>query len=225
MKVRKLPRRINAVPSKPVKSDISISIEQSHARQIAELPKEQLQIVVDAIMEGVRYDDLIQYMANQGWLTVSEKTFKQYLTAFKRVYPELLRRNDDLDLNGVVDPSKPGLDPVALQEQLVRVQSQRIRVGLEFEKRTQITNQHLHKDIRTQRENIEVLAQMKGLTAGAGRPSADQASQQSATGSAAAQEAMRHADKSEGAQERLVGTIGNLMELIAKKQKRETVQS
>lgn len=222
MKVRKLPRRINATPNRPAKSDLSVNIEQSHARQIAELPKPQLQVVIDALMEGVRYDDLITYMGNQGWLTVSEKTFKQYLTAFKRVYPDMLKRDADLDLNGLVDPSKPGLDPIAHLEQLIRVQSQRLRVGVEFEKKTEIVNQHLHKDMRTQRENLEALATLKGMTPTAGRPSGE--TQNTATSNMAAQEAMRNADKSEASQEKLVGAMSGLMELIQKKQKRETIQ-
>jgi hypothetical protein len=134
----------------------------------------------------------------------------------------MLKRDADLDLNGLVDPLKPGLDPIATLEQLIRVQSQRIRVGVEFEKKTEIVNQHLHRDMRTQRENLETLAALKGMTPTAGRPSGE--GQNTATNNMAAQEAMRNADKSEMAQEKLVGAMGGLMDLIRKKQARETIQ-
>jgi hypothetical protein len=223
VKVRKLPRRINATPHKPQKSDLSISIEQSHARQIAELPKEQLKTVIDALMEGARYDDIITFFANQGWLNVTEKTFKQYLTAFKRVYPDMLKRDEDEDLNGMIDPRKPGLDPIAMAEQLVRAQSQRIRIAMNFEKDAKLTIQHTHKEIRTQRENLEFLAELRGMKQGAGRPSAESADL--ATNNVAAQEAMRDADKGEGAQERLVSSMGSLLDLMQKKAKRSEALS
>jgi hypothetical protein len=158
------------------------------------------------------------YFGDQGWLNVQEKTFVQYIQAFKRTYPDMIgTETDDMHLNHYVDPRQPSLDEEVQLEQLIRMQKVRIGIGMKFEKSTSIVNQHLHKDINTTIELVKTLAQMRGKMAGAGRPSAE--AHHPMTNEA--KEALRKSEQSEIQTERLAGLFSKFSTLVRKKQETE----
>jgi hypothetical protein len=188
------------------------------------LPKAQLDILRNALIEGSRPVAIAAYFGDQGWLTVQEKTFVQYIQAFKRTYPEMLSGVDPMsedgkaDLNNHVNPRQPSLDEEVVLEQLIRTQKSRVAIGLAFEKQTSIVSQHLHKDINTTLELVKTLAQMRGKMAGAGRPSAE--AHHPMTNEA--KEALRKSEQSEQQSERLATLFSKFTTLVRKKDEQET---
>lgn len=155
-------------------TDLSHSITASHAKQVRELPKYQLDVVVNSLREGIRPTQISYYFGEQGWLNVTEKTFTQYVQAFRRMYPEMIGQNDDeMHLDHYVDPRNPHLDEEAILEQAIRMQKIRLGIGLKFEKETGLMNRDLHRDVNTMNTMVETLAKMRGRMMGAGRPSSD----------------------------------------------------
>lgn len=213
-----MPRRTEATP-KPT----PISSDESGAQQIANLPALQKAVVIDAIKSGYRNIDIAAMFAEQGWLTVSEKTFIQYLSWYKRIYSrELVPDQEDTtgprapsysNLDGVIKKLQPRLDEEAALEQVVRLQSVRLRMGVQFEQSTGIVNSHLHKDVNSTLEALKTLATMRGRLSGQGRPSAHAA--QPVTQDAAAQ--LRAAELSEQAQDGMAQSLEKLMGLLKEK--------
>jgi hypothetical protein len=179
-----------------------------------DLPRAQLDVLTNALREGVRPVAVAAYFGDQGWLTVTEKTFIQYIQAFKRTYPErIAKEDDDTHLNHYVDPRQPNLDEEAQVEQLIRMQKIRLGIGMKFEKNTGIVSQHLHKDINTTIELVKTLAQMRGKMVGAGRPTAE--GHHPMTNEA--KEALRKTEATEVQTERLVGLMGKFAQLVKSK--------
>lgn len=166
--------------------------------------------MVEAIREGAKSGDIARYFAEEGWLTVKEATFVQYLTAFKRIYPELIVGGGGNSINSLVSPRQPSLDEEAQLEQLIRVQKSRLKIGMDFETNTGILNQHLHKDINATVNMVEQLAKMRGKLSGAGRPAEGSNVQMPAE----AQEQLRKSASSEHSQDRMASLIGKLGSLI-----------
>ena len=196
--------------SKPIST--TETVERSHAKQIIDLPREQLELIIQSIREGVKAVDIAGFFAEQGWLTVTDKSFRQYLGAFKRLYPDMIRGSSSnrLDQLEGVDPRQPGIDEEVLLDQLLRVQKQRIGVGLKFELDSGFSNKDLHKDIQTMRELIETKATINGrLKSGAGRPTRN-----SAPMSADASDALRKVDEGEQSQDRMVSITTELSKLV-----------
>jgi hypothetical protein len=231
MRVKPLPRRVKAptasfvpgLPAREEKSEVSKTIERSHARYVRELPAKRLEVVIDAIKDGTRLVDIAAFFAGEGWLTVTEKTFVQYLIAFKRLYPELL---DDTDaetstsntsmtnksnLSGLVSKNKPALDTEKTIEQLIRVQSMRLRRGTNFELSTGLVNQHLHKDILATKELLESLERIRGGGAKVG-------SKHHTPVNSEAAEQLRKAETSEVSADKLGLLVGQLVSLNEQKQ-------
>jgi len=94
------------------------------------------------------------------------------------------------------------------------VQSVRTRIGIQFEKSTGIMNQHIHKDLNTTHEMLKTLATMRGRLSGPGKPGAN--GQQPVSNEAG--EALRRADQSEAAQDKMANLVGKLVNLAEEKQ-------
>lgn len=211
IKVRPKPRKIRSAESisSPPKRPVTVVVETSHAHQILHLPLKQRQVVIEAIKEGNSVSDIARFFSEQGWLRVTENTFKQYLFAFKRVFPEMCEGNSDETIDSIVDGKRPNLDEEAELERLYRLQKVRLKIGVDFEKNSGFLNNDLHKDVKTGAEILERLANMRGKTKGAGRPSANQTQ---VTPEAA--ESLRRVDVGEAAQERLASAVGGLINLV-----------
>lgn len=213
--VKKLPRRVRAAPGvilKPTASEVSEQIVASHAKQINDLPTEQKAVVISALREGLRMADIARFFGEQGWLSVKEQTFVQYLQAFKRKYPEQLRGPDDETLSGLVSPLQPNLDEENNLEQLIRAMGIRLRIGMDFEKNTGILTDKMHKEFETAGNLIERLAKIRGKMTGAGRPTKDSVPLPNE-----AREQLRNSDRSEQAQERIATLMGRLASLVEAK--------
>lgn len=221
-KVKPKPRKVRSteeITSQP-KRPATIVVETSHAHQILHLPLKQREIVIRAIKEGNSVSDIARFFSEQGLLRVTENTFKQYLFAFKRIFPEMCEGNDDTSIDSIVDGKRPQLDEEMELERLVRLQKVRLKVGVDFERNTGFLNNELHKDIKATGELIEKLASIRGRTKGAGRPSAHNV----ATTPAAA-EALRSVDVGEAAQERLVSAVSGLVSLVKRSNDTNSSQS
>lgn len=186
------------------------------------MPKYQLDVVTTSLREGIKPGQIAYYFGDQGWLTVSEKTFTQYIQAFRRLYPELLGANDDeLHLDHYVDPRKPKMDEEDMLEQMIRMQKIRLGVGLQFEKNTGMLNKELHKDINSTVNMVETLARMRGKMMGAGRPSAESLVQMPNE----AKEQLRANDQNEVGQTKLSSMFENLGRLLELKQKTDATET
>jgi hypothetical protein len=169
--------------------------------------------VVAAIRQGAKNSAIVQYFAENGWLTVTEKSFNQYLGAFKRVNAAEIRDYEDEEsLDGIVRPDLPALDEEMVVEQLIRVNARRIRKGVDFELDTGLVNKDLHKDILATNTLVETLGKLRGKTAGAGRPS-----QQMVGVPVQAQETLRKADNSEATQDKLANLVTQLIGVTSAK--------
>ena len=193
------------------KRSSSVIVEESHARQILNLPGTQRKIVIKAIQEGTSVSSISKYFSEQGWLKVAENTFTQYLIAFKRVYPELCEGNDTSTLDHLVDGKRPNLDEEVELERLYRMQKIRLKVGLEFEQNTSFLNKDLHKDVLAGKDLLESLATLRGKRTGAGRPTGANSSVP-LTNEAA--ESLRKVDNGEAAQVRMVTAMSELIGLV-----------
>jgi hypothetical protein len=197
----------------PTQADATIIVENSGAKHIKELPRTQYSLVLESLRDGITMDALAAFFGQQGWLQVSEKTFKQYLGAFKRTYPELLDGEDDNNLNSIVSKRKPMIDEEQMLEQLIRVQSRRIKLGVDFEIQTSIVNKELHKDINATRDLVSELARLRGKGNSVGRPSSNQV----ATIGNEARETLRTLDQGEAAQDKLTLMFSQLAPLLKAK--------
>lgn len=186
------------------------------------MPKDQLAALIDALNEGAKPDAIASFFGEQGWLLVSENTFRQYIYAFKRVYPELLVGGSAKTLDGIVDPRKPKLDAEAHLEQLIRVGARRLRIGFDFEERTTLLNQNLHKDFRTQGELIEKLVALRngGTKPGVGRPA-----QNNAVTSPEAADSLRKVSTNEEKQEKIAGLMTSIVGLMERRKSVETLST
>lgn len=215
MRKLKLKRKIGAIRGEVEKPTATQTVEQSGARQIRDLPTEQYELVIEALRENAPLDAIVGFFSDQGWLTVTDKTFKQYLGAFRRVYPDLIRGENETNLDSIVSKKKVAFDEEAYLEQLARVQSRRLKLGVEFEINTGIVNQHLHKDMAEARELATTLAKMRGKGMQVGRPGANQASTASST---EAKEQLRSLDQGAAAQDKLTTLFGQLAPLLKARQ-------
>ena len=213
IRVRPKPRIIRSeqeLKTEPDKRPSSVIIETSHARQILNLPNFQREIVIEAIKEGSQVGEIARYFSEQGYLRVSENTFKQYLTAFKRLYPELVSGGAEDSIDSIIDGKRPSLDEEVELERLIRMQKVRLKVGVDFEKNTRFINGSLHRDVTATAKLIELLADVRGKLKGTGRPGANAG----APISNEANEQLRAVDLGEAAQEKLVNSLGSLMSLV-----------
>jgi hypothetical protein len=171
--------------------------------------------VVTSLREGIKPKEIAYYFGEMGWLTVSEKSFTQYIQAYRRIYPEEIGGNaDQQHLDHHIDPRNPHLDEEAALEQLIRMQKVRLGIGLKFEKDTGLLNNHLHKDINATTEMVETLAKMRGRMMGAGRPSSESLQQMPNE----AKEQLRENDQREVQQTRLSNLFERLGGMLKEKQ-------
>lgn len=209
-------RKISAADA-PKRNPTTVSIEQSHAKQIRELPSEQYRVVIQSLAEGVKSGDIARYFAEEGWLRVKENTFVQYLTAFKRIYSAEIRIGGDEEsqrsLGVLVSARQPHLDEEVVLEQLIRVQNTRIKQAIDFERSSGLTMPNLHKDVNLAVTAVETLAKVRGKLAGAGRPSAESLQPVSTE----AQEQLRKSAQSEGVQDKMAGMVNRLAGLLTQK--------
>lgn len=218
IKARPKPRIIRSsdVVQHPPKRAASVVVEQSHARHILNMPQKRRAVIIKAIQEGNKIGEIARFVSEEGWLTVSENTFKQYLMAFKRLYPEMCEGNDSETLDHLVDGKRPAVDEEVELERLLRMQKVRLKVGVDFELRAGFLNKEIHKDVIATKDILESLATLRGKRSGAGRPSNGAA----ITNEAA--ESLRKVDVGEAAQERLVSAVSGLIGLVNGKNRTQT---
>jgi len=197
----------------PTKTEQSATVERSMARQVAELPPDQLAIVVNSLKENAKPGVIANFFAEQGWLTVSEKTFRQYIMAFRRIYPEAVRGHGE-GMDSHVDPRNPHLDEEDVLDQLIRVQKVRIGRALDFEKNTNLPMKDIHKDVIALKDIVEARARLRGGAKGAGNKSGNTAAL-----SNEANEALRKSDTAETSQERMTHLTTMLVPLMRAKAK------
>lgn len=193
----------------PRKSETTITVEQSHARQIRDLPKNQLDMVVRSIKEGINVGRIAAHCEGQGWLTVKASTFVQYLHAFKRLDREFIENFQTDGLDDLIERDQPGFDEEQALEQLVRLQHRRLRIAHNFERQTQLLNPNLHKDIATTAETIERLAKIRSGGKAVGRPEKNPV-----TLSQGSRDAISGIERDEDIQRKLVNALGNLAGLV-----------
>lgn len=201
----------------PTKTEQSATVERSMARQVADLPPDQLAIVVNSLKENAKPGIIANFFAEQGWLTVSEKTFRQYIMAFRRVYPEYTKGGLSSGMDKHVDARNPHLDEEDVMDQLIRVQKIRIGRALDFEQQTNLPMKDVHKDILALKDIVEARA---GLRGGGGKGGGNK-SGNSAALSNEASEALRKSDTSESSQERMTHLTTMLVPLLKSKAKAE----
>ena len=210
-------RKISAAGSSPPRNPTTVTIEQSHARQIRELPADQYAVVIQALAEGTKSGDIARFFSEEGWLRVKENTFVQYLTAFKRIYSSEIRLGNDEEsqrsLGALVSARQPSLNEEVELEQIIRVQKTRIKQGVDFERTSGLVMPNLHKDINLAVTAVETLAKVRGKLAGAGRPSAESLQPVSTE----AQEQLRKSAQSEGVQDKMAGMVNRLAGLLTQK--------
>jgi hypothetical protein len=205
------------------KQSIAETVAKSHAQHIRNLPEVQYKVLINAIREGAKAGVIAAYFGEQGWLTVSEKSFTQYINTFKRVYPELVENPPEAvegmgdvvhmefasTLDGVFPKNQTPLDPVAQLEQAIRAQSHRLRRGMEQERILGLANRELHKDFRAYKELLESLHDIKngrGKAATVAVPVGHEA-----------QEQLRSVEASEGTQDRLCNMLTDALRQIGGK--------
>lgn len=199
-------------------SDLSQSITQSHAKQIRELPKYQLDVVTTSLREGIKPSQISYYFGEMGWLSVAEKTFTQYIQAFRRIYPEMIgSETDEMHLDHYVDPRNPHLDEEATLEQLIRMQKTRLGIGMKFEKETGLMNRDLHRDVNSTIQMVETLAKMRGRMMGAGRPTAESHHPMAND----AKDALRQSEQAEVGQTKISTLFERLGGLLEQKKKQD----
>jgi len=202
--------------AKPTKTEASETVERSQARQIAQLPPDQLEIIVNSLKENTKPGVIANFFAEQGWLTVSEKTFRSYIMAFRRIYPEALRGSGRDGIDKHIDPRKPHLDEEDVIDQAIRVQKLRIGRALDFEANTNLPMKDVHKDI----EVLRNLAVTKAELRGGGKQSNKAGSAATLTNEAS--EALRKSDAAESSADKLTHLTSMLVPLMRQKQNNGT---
>lgn len=101
----------------------------------------QYDMLLASLREGMSGSDIARYYANEGWLTVSEKTFAEYITAFRRRQWRMIASDTErggaerIDLNRRVQPAPP----LNLDSEVDRaIRFQKIRIGLGHTQEDQI---------------------------------------------------------------------------------------
>ena len=213
---RRLIRPKGAAPSpdRAPKSDTTISIERSHARQILDMPVKQRDRVIRYIREGIPTGKIAQHFADGGLITVSAKSFAQYITAFKRLHGDLIEdyQAPHVTLDQFFEGAQPELDEEATLEQLLRLQKGRLGIAHQFERNTNLLNPNLHREVDATTRVVEALAKLRGKTVGAGRPEKDGLALP-----ADAKDKIASMDRSSEAQNKLIGLFGRLAEQVGKR--------
>lgn len=108
--------------------------EDSHVKHIMEHPR--YGIILAALREGNRVGIIANWFARDGWLTsVTERTFAEYLTTFKRLKAALIDGSYEQDeLDKLIDSRRPGVDTVAEVDRLIRLQKARIALDFKHER-------------------------------------------------------------------------------------------
>jgi hypothetical protein len=134
--------------------------EKYFVSHVTRHPKYQL--ILSSLKEGVTATQLAAYFAEQGWLTVSERTFTEAVRTFKNKNMDLIDRTKVEGLDCFVDPNQPGADVIALAQQLLRFQKNRLAIGHNIEHETKILSSNMHKELMAANALLETLGKLTG---------------------------------------------------------------
>lgn len=161
-KVKPLVRKM--IATKPGTAGHQQQAEENYRRRLIVDNPEYKQII-KALREGATPMAIAAHFAQNGWIDVHEKVFYKALLEFRKKNPDVLRNDDEETTNKLdelVSPKLPPLDVRGSLMQLVRVQKERIGIGLSFEKGANLITQHLHKDVQVAKELLETIAKVDG---------------------------------------------------------------
>lgn len=129
-------------------------------------------IILASLHEGVRPSEIARSFAQQGWLTVTERTFVEYIFAFKRRHPELARppaagREED-DVTRMIPGNRPEVDVDVEMDRAIRLQRMRVGISVKNERAMGVLIGGTVKEMEVLGKFIELKAKRKGLLSVAG---------------------------------------------------------
>lgn len=130
----------------------------------------QYRLILQSLREGITPKAIASHFAEQGWLSVNERTFTEAIRTFRAKNPGLIETLEGEGLDAHIEPNRPSVDIRQQLQQLLRLQRVRLGMAHAFEKEANIPSSTLHKEIEATRALIETIGKLDGkITDGVGR--------------------------------------------------------
>lgn len=159
LKTRRSRRKINA--GSATRSDRSQAIDQTRLNFIYSHPK--YDTIVGSLRAGISTAEIARWFAEQDWLNgITDRTFAEYVGAFRRLKPEVIKGGDLNSLDGIVGAHMPNADAEVELQRLLRFQKIRLKIGHDRETAIQMPLDNVGKDVERAGRLIEALAKIQG---------------------------------------------------------------
>lgn len=158
-------------------------------------------IVLASIREAIPATEIALWFGKEGWLTISEKSFIEYIRAFKKRYPDLCSGNEDDYIDNIVDAKRPNIDPLTELNRLYRLQKLRLKIDVGTEQSMGKLFSTTVKEIEEARKLLDsMMAELGGSPAFGGDFSVGGDTRDS----------LRALQQDEGARDRMSALVGEL---------------
>lgn len=153
-------RKINLPTATKTPAQHKATQDRYFVKLVKEHPK--FRLLINCLKEGIKATEISAHFAENGWLTVNERTFTEAIRAYKNAHPEEIENHEIEGLDAVVDPNQPGVDLEQQVQQLLRMQRVRLGIGLQLEKTTGFLSAQVPKELEVTNKLIETLGKLKG---------------------------------------------------------------
>lgn len=128
---------------------------------------QQFELIISSLREGIAVTEIARYFAVEQWLTVSEKTFVEYLHKFRRMcYAEISSQDPEAMSQGIqryVRGHMPDLDVDVELNRAIRFQQLRVGIGHKNERDLGMPIEQVGRDMIGLGKLIELKLKRKGL--------------------------------------------------------------
>lgn len=123
--------------------------------------------LLGALQEGIKVREISRWFASESWLgTVNERTFTEYLNAFRRRNWPLIQKENQDSYDKLISAKQPGTDLDNEVDRLIRLQKLRLGIVVGREKDMGMILAHTHKDVLALGKLLELKANMSGRLLG-----------------------------------------------------------
>lgn len=120
--------------------------------------------ILEALREGVSVNRLSAWFHSENYLTVSERTFAEYLRVFKQRNSQLIERPRDIDtLDDLISSIRPDVDVVKELTRLYRLQKMRLAIDVKTEKNIGKLFNTTVKEVEISAKILELMGRATGL--------------------------------------------------------------
>jgi hypothetical protein len=168
IKVKPRPTRLLRVGAKLTRKETVVrEMDAVAERHIMSHP--QYEMILASLREGISVAEIARYFAEEQWVTVSEKTFAEYLYVFRRRRISLINQTqadgEKIDLNRKVSGRNPDLDLDQEMDRAIRFQKVRVGLGHTNEVNLGLPLEQVGRDVVTLGKLLELKLKRQGLRA------------------------------------------------------------